>query len=80
MQRQSMTLSYTGATDNDAEEVGGDTPEGRSIAMRNLMEEEMANKFNLHPKTASVGVKAAMRLMAGLKKNHAGAGDGATVE
>lgn len=55
---------------------GVETRETRAAALIRRMESEMSAKFELHPRTATVGVKAAMRLMTGVRQRQAAALDG----
>lgn len=75
LKRQSMTLSAFETTDDRGQPVDGMNASTRNAIVQR-MEKEMTAKFDLHPRTASVGVKAAMRLMTGLKRRQAEDGGG----
>ena len=55
----------------DDKQPADELSESRAAALIRRMESEMSAKFELHPRTATVGVKAAMRLMTGLKQRQA---------
>ncbi|CAN0286136.1 unnamed protein product, partial [Laminaria digitata] len=73
LKHASMTLSTsdTGERSADSKQSPDDTAHNRAAALIQRMESEMSAKFDLHPRTATVGVKAAMRLMTGLKQRQA---------
>lgn len=84
LKHASLTLatSDTGERSVDSKQSPDDTAHNRAAALIQRMESEMSAKFDLHPRTATVGAKAAMRLMTGLKRRQAreaglGAGAGA---
>lgn len=65
-------LKPTSGSDDDGEDTSAGRPNlgsAHSQDQRHVMEEEMAAKLNLHPRTATIGAKAAMKLMAGIKQH-----------
>lgn len=66
--RGTMSLSAFSDNDMDEDDERVVTPgPARGDALRNMMQREMTSTFNLHPRAASMGVKAAMKLMAGVR-------------
>lgn len=64
--RATMSLSAFSENDMDEDERVVTPSPSRGDALRSMMKREMGSTFNLHPRAASMGVKAAMKLMAGV--------------